>query len=413
MISKVIDQPYLRFNGFYGSWKRTTLGDISSLITKGTTPSFFSDDGVTFVKIESLNGYLIEKKFCAFITKEIHEKELRRSRLEESDILFAIAGATVGKVGVVEKDILPANTNQALAIIRLLDKTLISFVLQILTSKAMKKYIYQSVSVGAQPNLSLKQIAEFTFNSPSLPEQQKIASFLSAVDERIELLERKKEKLEAYKKGVMQQLFSQQIRFKQDDGSEFPDWEEKRLGEVLKETKLKNTGNKFDEVFSVAKQKGVINQIEHLGRSYAAESIEHYKVTNPYDVVYTKSPTSDFPFGIIKQNLTGRSGVLSPLYGVFKPQTPELGTILHNYFSSWVNTYNYLVPIVQKGAKNTMNINNDDFLNGAKIRLPMDRYEQKKITAFLNVIDENRETLDSQIQGLRTWKKGLLQQMFV
>jgi type I restriction enzyme S subunit len=142
-------------------------------------PKIFTSSGVNYVKIECLVGISINKEKCLFINEKTHSKELKRSILQENDLLFAIAGATVGKVGIVTSDILPANTNQALAIIRLKNTEYLSYTLQILQSRVMKKYIYQSISVGAQPNLNLEQIGNFEFFLPSLPEQQKIASFLA------------------------------------------------------------------------------------------------------------------------------------------------------------------------------------------------------------------------------------------
>jgi type I restriction enzyme S subunit len=190
------------------------------------------------------------------------------------------------------------------------------------------------------------------------------------------------------------------------------DWKPLQLKEILKEHKLRNTKNQVEEVFSVAKEKGVINQIEHLGRSYASDDISNYKLIHPNDVVYTKSPTAGFPFGIIKQNKLDRTGVVSVLYAVFKPKNVELGLLLDIYFSSWVNTYNYLVPLVHKGAKNTMNIGNEDFLNGAKIYLPTQKDEQKKITDFLIQIDNRIAQLTEKKENLELYKKGITQKIF-
>lgn len=190
------------------------------------------------------------------------------------------------------------------------------------------------------------------------------------------------------------------------------DWKPVQLKEILKEHKSRNTKNQVDEVLSVAKERGVINQIEHLGRSYASDDISNYKVVYPNDVVYTKSPTAGFPFGIIKQNKLDRTGVVSVLYAVFKPKNIELGLLLDFYFSSWVNTYNYLVPLVHKGAKNTMNIGNEDFLNGAKISLPTQKEEQQKIADFLIQIDNRIVQLTEKKENLELYKKGITQKIF-
>ena len=183
--NKTGNVPNLRFKGFGDEWEGKTLRQISKLITKGTTPSNFTNQGVRFIKIECFYNDIIDESKCLFIDEQTHNKELRRSILEENDLLFAIAGATVGKVNVVHKELLPANTNQALAIIRLIEKENWRFIYQILKSGIMRKYIQESISVGAQPNLNLEQINNFSFFQPDLAEQQKIASFLTLIDERI------------------------------------------------------------------------------------------------------------------------------------------------------------------------------------------------------------------------------------
>jgi type I restriction enzyme, S subunit len=190
------------------------------------------------------------------------------------------------------------------------------------------------------------------------------------------------------------------------------DWKQVRLNEVLKEHKTRNSKQEYCEVFSVAKEKGIINQIEHLGRSYASDNITNYKVVFPNDVVYTKSPTAGFPFGIVKQNKINRTGVVSVLYAVYKPKNIEIGLLLDFYFSSKVNTYNYLVPIVHIGAKNTMNIGNEDFLNGRKIALPINTNEQKKISSFLCSVDERLNQLRIKSKLLEDYRKSIIQKIF-
>ena len=189
-------------------------------------------------------------------------------------------------------------------------------------------------------------------------------------------------------------------------------WKVFTLSELLEEHKTRNLNSDFDEVFSVAKQKGVVNQIEHLGRSYASDNISNYKVVFPNDIVYTKSPTANFPFGIIKLNRTNRTGVVSVLYAVFKPKSEVIGSLLELYFSSPINTFNCLVPIVNRGAKNTMNIGNLDFSNGIKICLPENPEEQLKISKYITETDNLINLLSNKIDSLVEYKKGVVQQIF-
>src|SRR5690606_13009669 len=219
--------------------------------------------------------------------------------------------------------------------------------------------------------------------------QQKIADCLSSLDDLIDAAEAQLPAPRAHKNGLLHQLFPRdgettpRLRF-----PEFRDagpWEVKRLGEVLTEHKLKSSGR--EEVFSVSIHKGLINQIEHLGRSFAAASTAHYNRVLPGDIVYTKSPTGDFPFGIVKQNKTGRSVIVSPLYGVFSPVNFALGVLIDAFFESPQRTKAFLEPLVQKGAKNTINIKNDRFLSGTMV-LPSIEGEQQKVADCLSSLDK-------------------------
>ena len=196
--------PELRFAGFADDWEERKLGQYTKLITKGTTPKDKTGIGdVNFVKVENItNGkiYPINK-----IKQNEHDNYLKRSRLEEKDILFSIAG-TLGRTAIVNKSILPANTNQALAIIRGYDFDT-NFLITSLAGNVVKEYIRRNPTVGAQPNLSLEQVGNLLVNTPNAEEQQKIGSFFKQLDDTIALHQRKLDLLKEQKKGFLQKMF--------------------------------------------------------------------------------------------------------------------------------------------------------------------------------------------------------------
>lgn len=417
-MEKVNGTPDLRFPEFDGSQPNLKFDEVVKSNIYG--PRFNANDYDEIGNVKTIRGTDVDNngefKYAQVPTANLDKKTVEHHMLEDGDLVM-ITTAECGLTGVFREQSMPFISSAYGVRIRLNEKGIPDYFKYFFQTKHARKEVSSFIRKATVANLPGSDILRIRLNLPQPEEQIKIANYLTAVDKRIQLLQKKKAKLEEYKKGVMQQLFSQEIRFKIEgpDGElvEPPDWEEKKLGEVLFEHKEKNIGTKYEEVFSVAKNKGVINQIDHLGRSYSADSIAHYKLINPNDIVYTKSPTSDFPFGIVKQNQTGRTGVLSPLYAVFKPENQWIGNILHSYFLSGINTYNYLVPLVQKGAKNTMNINNNDFLNGAKISLPVNQEEQQKIASFLTSMDKSIKKVELQIENLKTFKKGLLQKMFI
>ncbi|MEG1411593.1 MAG: restriction endonuclease subunit S, partial [Terrisporobacter sp.] len=277
-------------------------------------------------------------------------------------------------------------------------------------NKEYLKFMYTRGNGAKVLGISKSNLSQYEFLVPTVEEQEKIASFFSLIDDKISLQSDKVEELKDYNKGIMQNIFSKKIRFKDDDGRDYPEWESKKLSEVLIERKENNTGNL--RVCSVAVRKGVLDQIEHLGRSFAAKDTSNYNLVKHGDVIYTKSPTGDFPYGIIKQSFLNEDVVVSPLYGVFEPLNFSLGYILHCYFYYRENTNNYLYSIVQKGAKNTINITNTTFLSKSLV-LPIDKDEQIKISSLLIKIDNKIEKEQDKLDSLNEYKKGLLQQMFV
>ena len=406
---RVIKQPKLRFYNYSNNWMLCNLKSLSELITKGTTPISFSNSGINFVKIESLIDTKIIEDKCGYISNETHNKELKRSILNEGDILFAIAGATIGKVGVVSTDILPANTNQALAIVRLLNNQNLLFVLNVLQSTIMKKYIKKNISVGAQPNLNLNQIGSFCFRIPCLKEQQQIATFLTSVDSKIDQLTEKYRLLKEYKKGVMQQIFSQQLRFKDEDGKAFPEWESMSLDDVLllQSDSLKMKDNESYELITVKRRfGGITSRGNYLGKDVL---VKNQFTIHEDEFVISKRQIVHGACGLVPKELEG--AIVSNEYNVFRPIADKLDLDYFNRFST--------TPYMRRSYFiNSDGVHIEKLLFKTqswlktKVDLPCLK-EQQKIAQFLQSIDKKTDAVAQQVEQTKQFKKGLLQQMFV
>ena len=161
-----------------GAIRWMKLGDLSITITKGTTPKTYSKSGICFIRTEAIESDLINFDKVKYIDDDVHNGSLRRSILQANDILFTIAGATIGKCVVVPASALPANTNQALAIIRLKENYEHKYIFYLLKSKYMKDYIQKSIKGSAQPNLNLQQLNDFVIPVPPLEVQKCIVDIL-------------------------------------------------------------------------------------------------------------------------------------------------------------------------------------------------------------------------------------------
>ncbi|WP_064117453.1 restriction endonuclease subunit S [Pseudomonas fluorescens] len=186
-------------------------------------------------------------------------------------------------------------------------------------------------------------------------------------------------------------------------------WSYDPLSKALKEHKIKNTAGR--DVFSVSMEYGIVNQIELLGRSFAAADTSNYTIGRRFDVVYTKSPLKAFPFGVVKQCKFDGEVALSPLYGVFTPLNQHLGLMIEAYFESPNRSKDFLSPLCQKGAKNTLQITNTTFLSG-RLPLPTQSAEQQKIAECLNSVDELIAVQARKVAALKYHQKGLMQQLF-
>ena len=182
------------------------------------------------------------------------------------------------------------------------------------------------------------------------------------------------------------------------------------MRKLLTEHKCRNS--KSLRVCSVAVNKGVVDQIEHLGRSFAATSTSNYCRVRNGDVIYTKSPTGSFPYGIVKQSHFNEDVAVSPLYGVYKPISYNTGYLLHIYFEQHENANNYIKPLAQKGAKNTINITNDKFLDGTII-FPVKQSDITKLSHLFNSLDKKITTEELLLDTMLIQKNTIMNIMFI
>lgn len=281
----------------------------------------------------------------------------------------------------------------------------IDYLISYLLTKRGRDILEAASPGGAGRNRTLGQdrFMKSKIVLPSPNEQKKIAKILTTQDKVIELKEKRLVEKQRQKKYLMQQLLTGKKRLPGFSG----EWKSVKLSEVLIERTEKNT-NQDHRICSVAVQKGVVDQVEHLGRSYAAANTSNYGLAHYGDVIYTKSPTGDFPYGIIKQSQMIENVAVSPLYGIYEPVCYELGYILHTFFSNAINCSNYLLPIVQKGAKNTINITNSVFVSN-RLYLPMDHKEQKALAEIFITADKEIDLLRKELKQEKQTKKALMQ----
>ena len=410
----------------YEDWNKSVLGEIYSFIS---TNSLSRDKlNLTNGNVQNIHYGDIHTKFktlldvgeekIPYINSDVNLSKIRSSQYcQNGDIVMVDAAEDYKGTGkmVEVKEISNHKILAGLHTIHMrpnLDFIRIGFGSYLLQNKNFRlqiKIIAQGTKVLS---ISSKRLTKLYFNLPSLPEQQKIADFLTSVDDKIQHLTKKKELITTYKKGMMQKLFSQELKFKDENGNDYEDWEVRKLNYYLEVSKTKNLELKYDknDVLSVSGEYGIVNQIEFQGRSFAGESVHNYGVVEIGDIVYTKSPLKANPYGIIKVN-KNKIGIVSTLYAVYKCKSNLIGEYLDYYFQIDDNTNKYLRPLVQKGSKNDMKINNEKVLIDP-IMIPS-ILEQKKIINYFRQLDKKIGLVTTQIENTKQFKKGLLQQMFV
>lgn len=245
---------------------------------------------------------------------------------------------------------------------------------------------------------------------PDRSEQQKIADFLGLVDERIVLLARKAVRLTDHKREVARRLFTRELRFRRRDGSHFPEWEGKSLGELARRVTERNQLFEHSLVLTNSAVHGIVNQQDFFDKEIAnQENIDAYYVVRGGDFVYNPRISVSAPVGPIRRSGIA-VGVMSPLYTVFRFHSGN-EKFFDQYFASnqW---HRYMRSIANYGARHDrMAITSADFMS---MPLPLPHPdEQERIADFLFALDEKIAVVGAKVAAMKAFKKGLLQQMFV
>lgn len=328
----------------------------------------------------------------------------RRSKVSEGDILFTIVGS-VGNINIVPYYLEGANITQQTARLSINQNYYSNlFIYNYLLTEKNKKQTLNYLKEGVQPSINLSDLEKFIINIPSLQEQEKIANFISSIDKKISLTEEKLELFREYKKGVMQKIFSQELRFKDSEGNDYPEWEEKILDEIGEIITGKTPSTKEEKYWNG--EILFVTPTDMKGNKYQIST--ERKVTKEIKIKIL--PKGTIMFTCIAS--IGKMSIATDLCIT----NQQINSIIVNEKINNEYVYYYLLSIVPKiqstKSTTTMPIINKTEFSKFEIQLPT-LEEQQKIADFLSSIDSKIENIEKELVGLKEFKKGLLQQMFV
>ena len=360
-------------------YKQTPFGIYPANWVVGKLGDYIEEYSVLSNEIETYPVYSSSRKGLLLQSQYFDNREAIKTNLGykmvpsgyvtyrhmSDDDIFYFNRNTTGKTILVSSEY-PVFTNS--------EYGCLDYLITLLNNTSRFRYFCRTQKMGGtRTRLYFKRLCQYRTVFPHITEQLKISEILNTQDKVIELTEKRIEQLKQMKKYYLQNMFPKhgetvpKIRFKG-----FTDaWEQRKLGEVI-EVSTRRNGNTYtkENVLSVSDEYGCVNQIRFQGRSFAGEDISNYKIVDTGDIIYTRSPLQAKPYGIIKV-VTEETGIVSPLYIVNKATKGNDSEFIYRIFDLPNKTNNYLNPLVRKGAKNTMNISEDEWLSGEVIVSPI------------------------------------------
>ena len=400
------NSPVLRFTDRQGSdfskWGQKKLGTITEIFD-GThqTPQYVKE-GVPFYSVEQVTADQFSD--TKSISEECFEQENKRVKLEEGDILMTRIGS-VGIAKLINWDV-RASFYVSLALIKKSPNFSSQYLVQHIKSQNFQRELWKrTIHVAFPKKINLGEIGKCIVRIPSIEEQQKIASFLFSVDTKIEQLGKKKALMEQYKKGVMQKLFNQDVRFKDEQGNYYPDWEEKKLGEIGKVVTGKTPSTMNKSLWSGEIQFITPSDINDDNK-YQISTERYIKQTKDIRVLPLKS--------IIYTCIASIGKICISVKPCATNQQINALTPSNSYDSEFIyySLLNLTPRIKATQATTTLPIINKTEFKKINMSIPS-LSEQQKIAAFLAAIDKKIELVVAQFKQAQNFKEGLLQKMFV
>lgn len=400
--------PKLRFGGFVDAWEEKKLGDknVSEINPNtGELPKKF-----VYIDLESVEGGILKQEKS--IQKNNAPSRAQRL-LEKNDILFQTvrpyqqnnlffnkAGNYVASTGYAQ--------------IKAVENS--QFLYQYVHTKKFLNKVLARCTGTSYPAINSNDLKVIKINIPKKEEQQKIAGFLGGVDEWVENLKNQKEKLEKYKKGMMQKIFSQEIRFKNEDGKNFPNWKKKKLGDIGKTYNglTGKSGEDFGEGDGFITYKQIFDSSEIDIKKFAFVKISAKEKQNKSqfgDIFFTTSSETPLEVGfasvLLDKNSTPYLNSFS--FGLRPGSLKKIDPYFAKFFFRNSLFRREVVKLAQGSTR--YNISKIEFM---KIKLQFPSLpEQQKIAEFLTSLDKGIESKQQQITQAKQWKKGLMQGLFV
>lgn len=400
--------PKLRFPEFTDDWEQRKLSEVTSMHARigwqNLRTSEFLDSGdYMLITGTDFNDGAINFSTCHYVERDRYEQD-RNIQIHNGSILITKDG-TLGKVAYVQGLSMPATLNAGVFNVQIKDANIVDekYLFQYLKAPFLMDYVGKKATGGTIKHLNQSILVDFPVILPQKSEQIRIGAFFQQLDHLITLHQRKLEKLKELRKGVMKKLFSQEVRFKADDGSEFPKWEEKRLsglfGKVIEKNRLDLPA------LTIIQGYGTIRRDESERKiTYDEKGLKNYKAVQKDDfIVHLRS----FEGGL---EIANQDGIVSPAYHVYRGNDEVHPLFYYPYFRSSSFIKGKLAVCVT-GVRDGKNIEMGAF---DELLIPHPCLaEQQKIAECLSALDDVIEKQKATLAAWEELKKGLLQQMFV